>query len=564
MIDQSKNLGALKPLEPIAVVPVSLCTLINDTLPQLHDAAIALARARQYAARVDGTIIGTGEADFTKGNTLYNLKFKEKNFQLMDVPGIEGDESRYTDLVRQAVAKAHLVFYVNGTNKKPEVATAQKIRGYLCRGTQVYSIVNVRGSADAYEFDEDRVSLGQQGSADEALKQTMGVLAGALSHEVLLGGACIQGLLGFSALAFDDNQKHTTIHPSRDRDLVLQQRNYLKYFGSHKAMCEFSQIKQLSIVLQSKLGTFREDIIESNKIKVRELLHENIKVLEKAHQDHKSFLAKLEPEFKKCKESVEQAIRSCERKSEAGRRSLWGDFFNQLSEKAKDAVAMNFGDNETIESQVRHHFKEEQKKINKKIEDLLKKCLEELQVELQEALNRLLQDVQRVDFQNRPIQDSMWKNSSLQAPKLDMGLGFKGWGKFAFQVGSYAATGATIGSAIPGVGTVIGGIVGALVGALMAVFSLFTSKEKRIRKAQSQLQERIDQMQSDVMGRLNEVNSALSKMFRTEIAAVASTQVEELYQALRRPLPIIEHQIASMNHIQNRLKEMSRGTIQAV
>jgi gas vesicle protein len=530
MIDQSKNLGALKPLEPIAVVPVSLCTLINDTLPQLHDAAIALARARQYAARVDGTIIGTGEADFTKGNTLYNLKFKEKNFQLMDVPGIEGDESRYTDLVRQAVAKAHLVFYVNGTNKKPEVATAQKIRGYLCRGTQVYSIVNVRGSADAYEFDEDRVSLGQQGSADEALKQTMGVLAGALSHEVLLGGACIQGLLGFSALAFDDNQKHTTIHPSRDRDLVLQQRNYLKYFGSHKAMCEFSHIK----------------------------------VLEKAHQDHKSFLAKLEPEFKKCKESVEQAIRSCERKSEAGRRSLWGDFFNQLSEKAKDAVAMNFGDNETIESQVRHHFKEEQKKINKKIEDLLKKCLEELQVELQEALNRLLQDVQRVDFQNRPIQDSMWKNSSLQAPKLDMGLGFKGWGKFAFQVGSYAATGATIGSAIPGVGTVIGGIVGALVGALMAVFSLFTSKEKRIRKAQSQLQERIDQMQSDVMGRLNEVNSALSKMFRTEIAAVASTQVEELYQALRRPLPIIEHQIASMNHIQNRLKEMSRGTIQAV
>lgn len=479
----------------------------------------------------------------------------------MDVPGIEGDESRYTDLVKQAIAKAHLVFYVNGTNKKPEVATVQKIRGYLRRGTQVYSIVNVRGSADAYEFDEDRISLGQQGNADEALKQTKSVLAAALGRDVLLGGACVQGLLGFSALAFNADHKHTTIHPSRDEDLVRQQQNYLKYFRSPKSMCEFSQIRQLELILQSKLGTFREEIIESNKTKVRELLHENIQVLEKTLQDHKKFLEKFEPEFKRCRESVEQAIRSCERKSESGRRQLWGDFFNKLSEASQATVRIHFGENEVIERRVKSLFADGQKELTKNLEKLLQKCLEELQDELQEALKRLLQDISRCDLQNRSSHDAVGQFSKFQTPELDMSLGMKGWGKVAFQIGSYATTGAAIGSVFPGVGTVIGGAIGALVGAAMAFLSLFTSKEERIRKAQKKLQEKIDQMQSDVMGRLSEANSALSKMFREEIGSLALDQVAKLYQTLYKPLPIIEHQIASMNHLQTRLKEMDHGTI---
>ena len=109
----------------------ALDALVNQQLTALHDKLLAYERKKAQTRRVDGLIIGTGEADFTKGNTLYPLNYKGKRFQLIDVPGIEGDESKYAHMVREAVAKAHLVLYVNGTNKKPEKATAEKIRSYL-------------------------------------------------------------------------------------------------------------------------------------------------------------------------------------------------------------------------------------------------------------------------------------------------------------------------------------------------------------------------------------------------------------------------------------------------
>ena len=207
----------ISPVQPglpaIRVASKRLEELLNVQLPALLQSAVALEKSKTSVRRVDGRIIGTGEADFTKGNTLYTLNYKGKTFQLIDVPGIEGDESKYAHMVRQAVAKAHLVFYVNGTNKKPEKATAEKIRSYLRRGTQVCPLVNVRGNADAYEFEEDRESLDNHGGASTALTQTMGVLKSVLGQEVLLPGYCVQGLLAFSSLAIHSESRSTTIHP---------------------------------------------------------------------------------------------------------------------------------------------------------------------------------------------------------------------------------------------------------------------------------------------------------------------------------------------------------------
>ena len=558
----------ISPVQPglpaIRVASKRLEELLNVQLPALLQSAVALEKSKTSVRRVDGRIIGTGEADFTKGNTLYTLNYKGKTFQLIDVPGIEGDESKYAHMVRQAVAKAHLVFYVNGTNKKPEKATAEKIRSYLRRGTQVCPLVNVRGNADAYEFEEDRESLDNHGGASTALTQTMGVLKSVLGQEVLLPGYCVQGLLAFSSLAIHSESRSTTIHPSRDHDLLIQQRNYLKHFASAKAMFEFSQVKPVAQVLHAKLGTFREDIIESNKVKVRELLIENTVVLQTALKEHQTFIARVTPEFEKCRVAINEAVQSFERLTAAGRKNLWSDFFNQLSERADEIVAEYFGDNDLIATKLKSAFKTRQDGMGARLREQFEEQVEVLQSSISQAMERLIQDVQRVKFQQRITFDEGSQKALYRSAELDMALGLKGWGSIAFSVGSYALTGAGIGSVFPGIGNLIGGAIGAMVGALVSILDFFTSKAKRIRKAQAQVQGKLDDVRYQVMDGLSNEMTTLMKPIRQEVEDTTLSQVNTIYASLTRPLDIMQQQIALMTHIKNQLEKMHHGTIQTI
>lgn len=67
---------------------------------------------------VDGKIIGTGRSDYTQESTMYNLLVGNKNVILIDIPGIEGDESNYEQIISSSLDKAHIIFYVNGSGKK--------------------------------------------------------------------------------------------------------------------------------------------------------------------------------------------------------------------------------------------------------------------------------------------------------------------------------------------------------------------------------------------------------------------------------------------------------------
>ncbi|BCQ52330.1 hypothetical protein [Burkholderia gladioli] len=549
----------------VSAATAALDSLLNTALPSLHKAAVALEQRRLTASRVDGRIIGTGEADFTKGNTVYTLNHKGKTFQLLDVPGIEGDESRYARMVEEAVAKAHLVVYVNGTNKKPEKATAEKIRAYLHWGTRVYPIFNVRGSADAYEFDQDRVQLASPGSgARLALSQTVGVLGDVLPDGVLLPGSCVQGLLGFASLSVDSGNGRTTIHPSRDKDLVVQQRNYRKTFASWKAMFEFSQLGEVAKVIDSKLLTFREDIIESNKVKVRQLLTESIVKLHNALAEHQRFMEGMAPSFKDCRNLIESSLTTFERIVDHGLENRWSQFFSDLSERADAIVAQHYGENDTIESKLKIASADLQTDAGKAIQMHVRTSIDELHARASEALERLAVDIQRLQFLQAVKLDSNGGAASFSVHDLDMSLSLKEWSGIAFNIGSYALSGAGIGSVFPVIGTAIGAIVGAAVGVLVSAVGFFTSKEKRIRKAQAQVQEKIAEARRDVMCKLPDESAKIATSVRAGMASSVLAQIDALHDTLARPLAVIEKQIAAMTHIQTQLEKMPHGTIQAI
>jgi hypothetical protein len=537
--------------------------LMQLQLPALVAGAVALEQARHRLHRVDGGIIGTGAADFTTGNVCYTLHHRDGTaFQLFDVPGIEGDESKYTGMVRAAVAKAHLVVYVNGTNKKPEKATAEKIRAYLNRGTQVSPVINVRGSADAYEFDEDRVALSEHGNCDAALKQTIDVLRGVLGDEVLLPGHCVQGLLGFSSLAMRGSD--STIHPSRIADLFVQQRNYLKHFAAPEAMYAFSQLEQIAEVLQAKQSTFKQDIVESNKAKIRELLAENIAALQKMRDDHATFLSKIAPEFDKCHAGIKSALASFDRLLVTGRTNIWNDFFNEVIKLADDIVAENFGENERISKKISAAFATEQVKVEASLKTHLDEQIHHLQEGLAQATQRLVEDVRRVDFQERMRNVDTKSSMQYQHQPIDMDLGLGDWGSIALNIGSYALSGATIGSLVPVLGNVVGAVIGAAVGALISLRGFFTGKDKRIRQAQGQVQEKIEDARARAIAGLKPALKELTKPIRGEVDVAVTGWVRAMHASLQQPLEVINAQIGMMMNTKNQLEKMPHGTVQPI
>lgn len=107
----------------------------------------ALVKLTQFA---DGEIIGDGRSDFTRDTVSYLFDVDGQQFALLDVPGIEGDESKVSRQIWNAVQKAHAVFYITAKAAAPQTGdrekpgTLEKIKAHLHDQTEVWTIFNKR------------------------------------------------------------------------------------------------------------------------------------------------------------------------------------------------------------------------------------------------------------------------------------------------------------------------------------------------------------------------------------------------------------------------------------
>ncbi|MGV2928376.1 GTPase [Macrococcus capreoli] len=88
----------------------------------------------------DGKSIGDGRQDYTQKLETRNLD----SINLIDLPGMEGNESKYISEIKKGIAKAHAIIYVSSGDKEPEETTLMKIKSYLRDQTDIYSVVNIR------------------------------------------------------------------------------------------------------------------------------------------------------------------------------------------------------------------------------------------------------------------------------------------------------------------------------------------------------------------------------------------------------------------------------------
>ncbi len=120
----------------------------------------------------DGEIIGDGRADFTRKTLSYRFDIEQCDFNLLDVPGIEGKEGLVVDEIEKAVQSAHAVFYVTNKAAPPQTGdserqgTLEKIKTHLGTQTEVWSIFNKKITNPKFAFkntelltDDEQASL---------------------------------------------------------------------------------------------------------------------------------------------------------------------------------------------------------------------------------------------------------------------------------------------------------------------------------------------------------------------------------------------------------------------
>lgn len=77
----------------IGVTNAGKSTII-ETFRILFNEPERLEALKKHPSGVDGEIIGDGRADFTRVYKEYNMRIGDKEFVLIDVPGIEGNEKK--------------------------------------------------------------------------------------------------------------------------------------------------------------------------------------------------------------------------------------------------------------------------------------------------------------------------------------------------------------------------------------------------------------------------------------------------------------------------------------
>jgi hypothetical protein len=131
----------------------------------------------------DGRIIGNGRPDFTRQTQSYLLDTRGQPLMLLDVPGIEGDETEVLHEIDDAVGKAHAVFYVTCKAAPPQKGeedrpgTLEKIRRHLNDQTEIWTIYNKRVT-NPMQLEANRLAgQGEQEAllrVDEQMRQVFG------------------------------------------------------------------------------------------------------------------------------------------------------------------------------------------------------------------------------------------------------------------------------------------------------------------------------------------------------------------------------------------------------
>lgn len=507
---------------------------------------------------VDGKIIGTGRADYTTACTVYNLSVKDRTVALFDIPGIEGDESRFKETIQNALEKAHTIFYVNGSSKKIEKETLGKIKSYMHDNTAVYAIFNVHCKAKKERlpgidktYSEELAFVYQK--RREIIDQTESELRPFLGRNYKKSIA-LNGLLSFCGLAVD-GKGQTTIVDEKDKNLRLDQKKYFKeYANSADDMVRDGRIGIVKEVIEQNVGNFDKLIYEENIKKLRnrfQTMYDDVEELKRTEK------LKIDEFIQLCGDYETRccyAKNDCVQKMNQIGYDVTRDAFEDVKSDLFRMIEENGGKikEEDVQSYFNANKDDVIEKIQRGINNKITEAQNDYQKDIKEAQERLIEDFNEFEEWQIEISDSLSdKISSLKELLKDgeWGNGLKiNWGSFwgnALDVLGLAFNGWVIGGLFTSIGNIVGALAGLVVGIIGVLWNYFAPSKVKISEAKKRVGKAIDE-------KIDEI----SKMIKDEMAQLEyEDKLEKSYDQIRNQA---ESQIEALGEIENILTRISR------
>ena len=484
----------------------------------------------------DGQIIGDGRSDFTRDNTSFDFNYNNHEFALVDVPGIEGDESVVRTAIEEAVKKAHAIFYVTRTARPPQTHEGEKgdKKGTLGAQTEVWTIYN-HAVNNPRSLKQPLIGQGEKDglqALDEKLKQE---LAEKYCQSLIVSAR--PAYLGLTECVIPGSKE------------ANEQRKFLERFGTRDKILELSGLPNFVEKLSSEI------IVDyRNKIK-RSNLNKACQTLDSSICDLKALSQKFKEDRKKVRDEVlnsQTRIMVLMEQFTGILDSLRGKFLQAFQNEIR-ASLYNEIDKDISNDAFKRNLKNEMELQAQKLENKLRNFIE---LETNKFGEELLNIVKRTSLHLNNIVNERrnsfnLKNFNLDI-KIDNGLNLIGLVSSGVSVVTGIVLLATnpVGWTVTFVGGVLA-VVGALIGVTKSVIGFFSSDYRKsqqrketdnaIRKAANQIGNEMEKILNGIKNAMNEeVEKVLMelqaplKQYKSviEVLEKAETELEAIFQTI--------------------------------
>lgn len=476
--------------------------------------------AAKLADFADGQIIGDGRSDFTRKNTSFNFDLGEQSFSLIDVPGIEGDETVVSRPIEEAIRKAHAVFYVTRTARPPQTndgkdggakGTLEKIKQHLGAQTEVWSIYNHPANSPRQLtsplLNEDNYN--SLAAMDEKLKKAL--------KEQYFGSLVISARPAFLALT------ECIIPGSKE---ATEQRKFLDKFGNTQSILSLSGITDFVIRLQTTIvGDYRNKIRCSNLNKAYKKLEESLNELKNLQIKFSDLDRNVKLEVANTQSRINVGLEEFTANLNAVGSKIRRTFHEQVQDEIYNDIARDIS-NEEFKRDLKHALEQGAVNIQSNLKKLIEKETDIFSKNVRDIIERSSQHLKNiVTMKNNNID---LRNNFAINISVDNGL--KIGGLVASGISGALGIAFLVSNPVGWTLTFVGGaiaLVGSIVGIAKSVWGFFDSGYKK-----SQQRKEADKILREASNTINkEINKIIS-----QIQQNMSVEMKKIQHELEEPV----------------------------